>query len=64
MTSPTYRPLTDAERTALETYAAKYGRAWKARLNEDWYHARLTGVLHSLRNTHGPSGLASFKLDR
>ena len=33
---------------------------WKTELSVDWYHARRPGVLHALRNTHGPSWLVSF----
>ena len=60
MSARTYRPLTDAELTALQEYATAHGRNWKQSLSEDWYHARLMGPLHSLRNSHGPAWLDRF----
>lgn len=33
---------------------------WKCELSVDWYFARRPGVLHALRNTHGPEWLDSF----
>ena len=59
-----YRTLTADELAALKAYAARKGRTWKDQLNTDWYYARLTGLLHSLRNTHGPRWLADFKLPK
>ena len=60
--SRSYRPLTTDELAALHAYALEKGRTWKAQLNEDWYHARRPGLLHALRNSHGPAWLASFTL--
>lgn len=56
------KDLTIEELAALHAYAAQHGRTWKARLNDDWFYARTTGVLQVLRNTRGPRWLASFKL--
>ncbi|HET9566035.1 MAG TPA: hypothetical protein VFP27_16415 [Mycobacterium sp.] len=58
------RPLTPDELTALKAYAARHGRTWKDRLGTDWYYARLTGLLHALRNSHGPSWLRKFTLPK
>ena len=46
----------------IEAYAAANGRRWKSALNQDWVNARSTGELHALRNSHGPSWLAAYKL--
>jgi hypothetical protein len=65
MKKTAYRELTAEELIALQAYAAKHGRTWKARLAmEDWYYARLTGPLHALRNSHGPTWLHHFKLPK
>lgn len=53
----------DAETiTALRTYAAAHGRAWKSALRADWTRAAAPPALQALRNTLGPSGLAAVKL--
>jgi hypothetical protein len=49
---------------ALSAYAAEHGRTWKAQLRDDWMNSRTTGALQELRNTHGPSWLSSFRLER
>jgi hypothetical protein len=46
----TIRTLTADEALALDAYASKHGRTWKATLRTEWYHARTTGTLHALRN--------------
>jgi len=56
------RPLLADEVAALKRYAAEHGRTWKASLRSDWMTAALTGPLHALRNSHGPSWLAKVKL--
>lgn len=33
---------------------------WKESLQGDWYRASRPGVLHGLRNTHGPEWLEGF----
>jgi plasmid stability protein len=48
--------------SALRTYAAAHGRAWKAALRADWMRAAAPPALQALRNTLGPSGLATIKL--
>ena len=63
-----YAPLSPDELTALESYAAKHGRAWKARLRDAWMSGGneegTGGVLRTLRNTHGPRWLEQFRLSR
>ena len=59
---PAYRPLTADEVAALTRYAAEKGRTWKSSLRHDWMTAALTGPLHALRNSHGPSWLVEVKL--
>jgi hypothetical protein len=54
--------LTPEQRTALEAFAAEHGRLWKSRLRDQWMNASATPELHRLRNTHGPSWLARFRL--
>jgi len=56
------RPLTEKEQAAIRAYARENGRYWKARLRDDWMNARTTGILQTLRNSRGPSWLASFSL--
>jgi hypothetical protein len=73
----TYRTLTAEEIAALQSFAAEYGRKWKSVLSDTyWYNARVFyargnytdsipgSLLHGLRNTHGPSWLAGFKLPK
>lgn len=48
--------------TALQDYAAKHGRAWKAKLNEDWMYAKCNSTLMGVRNQFGPSWLVKFRL--
>ena len=57
-----YPAITPAQQAALVAYAAANGRRWKSALNQDWVNARSTGELHALRNSHGPSWLAAYKL--
>lgn len=38
-------------------------RNWKEALSNDWFFARRPGVLHGLRNTHGPEWLEGFNVD-
>jgi hypothetical protein len=57
-----YEPLTPEELQALKSYAAYAGRTWKAELRHAWMHASMPGLLHKLRNSHGPSWLVQFKL--
>jgi len=62
MATREYRPLTTEETSALTRYAAAHGRTWKASLQHDWMTAALTGPIHALRNSHGPSWLVAYKL--
>ncbi len=54
--------LTDEQCRALVVYAAQHGRTWKARLRDEWMRAAAAPELHRLRNTHGPSWLARFRM--
>ena len=64
--TPAYEPLSDEQLAAIRRYIAELGekrrRTWKAELELDWYNARLSGPIHSLRNTHGFDWLRSFRL--
>lgn len=42
---------------ALQQYADKNGRTWKAQLLDDWMHARVAGPLQQVRNAFGPRWL-------
>ena len=61
-----YAALTETQIEAIhryiETLAVKRRGQWKAELEKDWYHARLSGDIHGLRNTHGFDWLRQFKL--
>jgi hypothetical protein len=61
-----YPPLTADQLAAVRSYidslSPKRRRTWKAHLELDWYNARLSGPIHSLRNTHGFEWLAKFRL--
>ena len=59
---PRHRELTADELTALRAYAKQHGPQWKSRLRAEWYVASADGVLHALRNSHGPSWLTSYQL--
>jgi len=48
----------------LRAYARERGRNWKSKLRDDWMNARTTGIMQALRNSHGPSWLASYALPK
>jgi hypothetical protein len=54
--------LTAEEEQAIREYAAREGRRWKSELNLAWYNASEPGILQSLRNSHGPEWLRSYRL--
>lgn len=54
--------LTAEQEAALAAFAAKTGRNWKSALSDAWMRAAAPPILHRLRNTHGPSWLASYHL--
>lgn len=56
--------LTPDQLAAIVAYAAYHGRTWKESLRADWMTAHTSGHLQTLRNTHGPSWLTSFKLPK
>jgi hypothetical protein len=73
MPRTTYRPLMSEETAAIQAFAAEKGRKWKEELSMVyWYNARIWRgpvpdmgrVLHCLRNSHGPSWLASYRLPK
>lgn len=67
----TDRPLTTEELAELQAFAAENGRKWRDQIIYDYW---MRGIpvrdkrgkeypsLYGLRNTHGPSWLAAFKL--
>ncbi len=57
-----YTPLTIDQITAIRAYQKSKGRNWKQNLSLDWQSGNIAGSLYSLRNTHGPSWLQSFRL--
>lgn len=56
--------ITPDQQAALQSFAKQNGRSWKAKLNALWMNAAAPQILHSLRNSHGPSWLASYRLPR
>jgi hypothetical protein len=57
--------ITEEVAVALKAFAEKYGRQWKSELRRQWEAggtAETEGVLHRLRNTHGPRWLSTYKL--
>lgn len=71
MTHPS-SPLSNAEREALDDFAAAHGRSWRLKLRLDWERAgsawtrdrpNAFTVLLGLRNTtrFGPRGLVSYR---
>lgn len=59
-----YPPLNTMQVEALREFATMHGPAWKAELRDQWISARTTGLLHQLRNSHGPSWLTDFQLPK
>jgi len=60
-----YAELTEQQDEALQSYAEWCGEGWKVQLSYDWMNAgsNYPGEwceLQRLRNTHGPSWLASL----
>ena len=55
--------LTPEQDQALRAFAAEHGRTWKQELRDAWMRGSDTGALRQIRNTFGPSWLATFKLD-
>jgi hypothetical protein len=59
--------ITVEELTVLRSFAARYGRNWKAHLRWQWEHGyddyqENAATLRSLRNRLGPSWLARYTL--
>jgi len=59
-----YEPLTPEELQAIRSFADYAGRTWKADLLHAWERASMPGLLHKLRNSHGPTWLVNFRLPR
>ena len=60
-------PLTNEQQQVLQAYAAKHGRRWKSVLSNAWMGGPPYddgGILRSLRNSHGPTWLVSYRLPR
>lgn len=54
--------ISTEQEQALRQFAKANGRIWKAKLNILWERADAPVVLHQLRNSHGPSWLASYRI--
>ena len=62
--------LTLEQLTALREYAARHGRTWKSKLNDEWTNGWSAydetrydiGCLQQVRNQFGPGWLVSFRL--
>ena len=59
-----HQPLSPEQVEALLRFADDHGRNWKSALNHLWMRAAAPAILHGLRNSHGPSWLASYRLHR
>lgn len=55
--------LSQEELEAVSDFASRHGDRWKKALNIAWMNGTSPGVLHRLRNTHGPKWLAAFELN-
>ncbi len=62
--SPRYTPLTLEQYNLIKEFRAKHGRTWKSAMREEWFKASLSGPLHALRNSHGPSWLVLFNFNK
>lgn len=56
--------ISTEQEQALRQFAKANGRTWKAKLNVLWERAAAPVVLHQLRNSHGPSWLASYRISQ
>jgi hypothetical protein len=66
-TMETFAPLTTDQEAAVISYAAYAGRNWKSALLAAWMNSathQTQGHLQAIRNSHGPSWLATYKLPR
>jgi hypothetical protein len=59
-----YVDLTADQWIVLRRFAGENGRRWKAALLTAWMNGGTSGELQRLRNTHGPSWLARFRLPK
>jgi hypothetical protein len=55
--------ISTEQEQALKQFARANGREWKAKLNILWQRAAAPVELHQLRNSHGPSWLASYRVN-
>lgn len=62
MATGQFPPLTTEQESALRDFAKTHGRRWKAILSVCWMAATADPTLHHLRNTHGPTWLAGYRL--
>ncbi len=61
MTTTQFAPLDSETQKELATFIAENGKGWKRKLSDHWMKASLPGLLHRLRNTHGPEWLQGYK---
>ena len=54
--------LDDRTFAALDRFARKNGRCWKAKLRDLWIRGKDDGALRIVRNKIGPSGLDRVRL--
>lgn len=62
-------PVTENERAALAAFQKMHGNGWKAQLRKSWMFAEYPTALsdwagaqlQQIRNTRGPSWLASYR---
>jgi hypothetical protein len=59
-----YEPLTAEQLQALRSFADYAGRTWKAQIHDAWLRADMPGIIHGLRNSHGPTWLVNFRFPK
>ena len=64
MNTRDYPDLTQEQIAAIVAFAEYAGRSWKAQLSAAWERAAMPGILHGLRNSHGPAWLAEYRLPK
>ena len=60
---PPFALIVPEQATALALYAQAHGLDWKEELSFAWMAASAEPVLYRLHNTHGPTWLASVRLE-
>jgi hypothetical protein len=59
-----YEPLTAEQLQALRSFADYAGRNWKSEVRHAWETASMPGIIHALRNSHGPTWLVRFRFPK